>query len=250
MAERTRELAEANEELRKIDQAKSDFLSTSAHELKTPLTSIKAIALTILDNPDMEVSTKTEFLSLVNSEVDRLTRLINDILNLSKIEAGKLEWNMKEISLQEVVESSVKNLRPLAAQKKLNIKMEAQDNLPIIVGDYERLIQVVTNLLSNAIKFTPEGSEIETRIKQRHQPEEVLQVSVSDTGVGIAKEDLEKVFERFKQVGDKKSQGTGLGLTISREIVQHHCGKIWVESELGMGTTFHFTIPIKLRKEG
>lgn len=245
VSERTKELAEANEELRKLNQAKSDFLSTAAHELKTPMTSIKAIALTLVNNPDEEVNIRNEFLSLISSEVNRLTRLINDILNLSKIEAGMMEWDMQEISLSDVIKTSVTNLRFLCDQKKIKLKMDLPENLPMIIGDYERLIQVVTNLFSNAIKFTPENGEIETRIRQKYQPEHMLQVSVSDTGIGIAKEHLEKVFDRFKQVGGKKSQGTGLGLTISLEIVEHHCGKIWVESQLGVGSTFHFTIPVK-----
>ncbi|MEK9148443.1 MAG: histidine kinase dimerization/phospho-acceptor domain-containing protein, partial [Candidatus Desantisbacteria bacterium] len=142
VTERTKELEEANSKLKKIDQTKSEFLSTAAHELKTPLTLIKAIALTLLDNPDMEVDTKTEFLSLIDSEVDRLTRLINDILNLSKIEAGKLEWNDKEVSLSEIVGTSVKNLRLLASQKKIEIKIETANDLPMIIGDQERLMQV------------------------------------------------------------------------------------------------------------
>lgn len=243
VAERTKELAEANAELRKINQAKSDFLSTAAHELKTPLTSIKAIAVTLVNNPDEESSIKTEFLSLISSEVDRLTRLINDILNLSKIEAGKMDWNMQEISLSDVIKTSVINLRLLAAQRKLEIKTEFSENLPMCIGDFERLIQVVTNLISNAIKFSHENGQIEIKIRQ--VPEQILQVSVTDYGEGIAKENLEKVFERFKQVGDKKIQGTGLGLTICREIIGHHLGKIWVESELGKGSTFYFTIPVK-----
>ncbi|MEW6617950.1 MAG: GAF domain-containing sensor histidine kinase [bacterium] len=245
VAERTKELAEANEELRKIDQAKSDFLSTAAHELKTPMTSIKAIALTLVNNPDEDIAIRTEFLSLISSEVDRLTRLINDILNLSKIEAGMLEWDMNQISLRDVINQSITNINPVACQKKIKIQMNIPEGLPNITGDYERLMQVVINLLSNAIKFTPEGGEIEVRIKYRHQPEEILQVSVTDSGVGIAREDLEKVFDKFKQVGGKKTQGTGLGLTICKQIIEHHGGKIWVESQLGMGATFHFTIPVR-----
>lgn len=245
VAERTKELEEANSELREIDQAKSDFLSTTAHELKTPLTSIKAIAITLLNNPDENVNTRTEFLSLIDSEVDRLTRLINNTLNLAKIEAGRMDWDMRDMSISDVIKTSIINTTPLSKKKKIDVTVNLPDKIPFIVGDHDKLIQVVTNLLSNAIKFTPEEGEIEIRVKERYQPEHAIQVSVSDTGIGIAREDLDKVFDKFKQVGKGKSElsGTGLGLTICKEIIEHHGGKIWVESELGMGSTFHFTIP-------
>ncbi|MEW6096874.1 MAG: GAF domain-containing sensor histidine kinase [bacterium] len=245
VAERTKELEEANSELRKIDQAKSDFLSTTAHELKTPLTSIKAIAITLLNNPDEDVNTRTEFLSLIDSEVDRLTRLINNTLNLAKIEAGKMDWDMRDISISDVIKTAIINTNPLSKKKKIDVNVNLPDKIPLIVGDHDKLIQVVTNLLSNAIKFTPEEGEIEVKVRERHHPEHAIQVSVSDTGVGIAREDLDKVFDKFKQVGKGKSElsGTGLGLTICKEIIEHHCGKIWVESEFEMGSTFHFTLP-------
>ncbi len=247
VAERTMALEEANAQLKKIDQAKSNFLSTAAHELKTPLTSIKAIAITLLNNPDEDVDIRGEFLSLIDSEVDRLTRLINNILNLSKIEAGKMEWNMKKMSMVNVIKTSIVNTNPLSIKKKINVNIDLPDKISFIIGDPDRLIQVVINLLSNAIKFTPEGGDIEVRMREREQPEHAVQVSVSDTGIGIAQEDINKVFDKFKQTdtGKNEPSGTGLGLTICKEIVEHHLGKIWAESELGMGSTFHFTLPVK-----
>jgi len=243
VAERTKELEEANSELRKINQAKSDFLSTAAHELKTPLTSIKAIAITLLNNPDEEVNTRAEFLSLIDSEVDRLTRLINNILNLSKIEAGKIDWDMREISISDAIKTSIINTNPLSVKKRIKVNVNQPDNLPHIIGDQDKLIQVITNLLSNAIKFTPEEGEIEIRVKERHQPEHLIQVSVSDTGIGIPEGEIDKIFDKFKQASNTDPSGTGLGLTICKEIIEHHSGKIWAESKLGMGSTFHFTLP-------
>ncbi len=243
VAERTKELEEANSELRRIDQAKSDFLSTTAHELKTPLTSIKAIAITLLANPDEDINIRKEFLTLIDSEVDRLTRLINDTLNLAKIEAGKMDWNMKEIPIGSVIKTSVINTSPLSARKKIKVSVDESEKIPLIIGDHDRLIQVVTNLLSNAVKFTPEEGTIKISIQEKHHPQYAIQVSISDTGIGIAKEDIGKVFDKFKQVGKKDRSGTGLGLTICKEIIEHHSGKIWVESEFGMGATFHFVLP-------
>ncbi len=247
VAERTKELKEANEELKKLDKAKSDFLSMVAHELRTPLTSIKAFTEMLLRKPDREVSDRIKYLGIMHGECNRLTRLINNVLDLSKIEAGKMEWNIQPISIAEVVNTSLATTHKIVEDKGLTVEAQMEDALPPVLADQDRLIQVMTNLIGNAVKFTEQGGRIEVRAKKNLR-QECIQVSVSDTGIGIRKKDLDKVFQRFKQVGScmtNRPEGTGLGLSISREIVDYHKGKIWVESKLKKGTTFHFTLPIE-----
>ena len=255
--ERTQQLEFANERLKELDQAKSDFLSTVSHELRTPLTSVLGFARIITKRfktsllPHLDQSQKKtqrdarriqENLEIIIEEGERLTRLINDVLDLAKIEAGKKEWKMREVSLFEVVETAVNAASSLARDKELEVKVVPHGEDFKLYGDPDRLTQVVTNLLSNAIKFTEEGSitcELE-------RSEDVITVKVIDTGIGLAQEDLNQIFDRFKQIGDTltdKPKGTGLGLPISKEIIEYHGGRIWAESELGRGSTMIFTLP-------
>ena len=179
---------------------------------------------------------------VVVSEGERLTKLIDDVLDLAKIEAGKLEWHMEPVSAEDIIDRATAATSSLFDHKGLRLVKEIAPGLPTVSGDRDRLIQVVINLLSNAVKFTDTGS-VTCRAEQR---DGALVVSVIDTGMGIAPEDQPKVFERFKQVGDTltdKPKGTGLGLPICREIVEHHGGQIWVESEIGEGSTFAFSLP-------
>jgi CheY-like chemotaxis protein len=182
-------------------------------------------------------------LKVVVSEGERLTKLIDDVLDLAKIEAGKLEWHMEAVTVSDILERATAATSSLFEQKGLTLAMEVAQGLPAVTGDRDRLIQVVINLISNAVKFTDIGS-VTCRAERRGH--EVV-VSVIDTGLGIAPADQPKVFERFKQVGDTltdKPKGTGLGLPICREIVEHHGGRVWVESEIGKGSTFSFSLPI------
>ncbi|HEY2431500.1 MAG TPA: ATP-binding protein [Vicinamibacterales bacterium] len=240
------------------DAAKSAFLSTVSHELRTPLTSVLGFAKIIkkrledrifpmITNPEPRVAQTIrqvdDNLGVVISEGERLTKLIDDVLDLAKIEAGKLEWHMEPVSVAEVVERATTATASLFEQKGLRLASEVAPGLPAIVGDRDRLIQVVINLVSNAVKFTPAGT-ITCRAARRGGN---IVVSITDTGVGIAPADQPKVFERFKQVGDTltdKPKGTGLGLPICREIVDHHGGRIWVESVPGQGSTFSFSLPL------
>lgn len=251
-AERARAAAE------EADAAKSAFLSTVSHELRTPLTSVLGFAKIIKKRLDdrifplvptddrkvaQTIQQVEENLKVVVSEGERLTKLIDDVLDLAKIEAGKLEWHMEEVAIADVIERATAATASLFEQKGLPLLKDVQAGLPALQGDRDRLIQVVINLISNAVKFTAEGS-VTCRATRRHG--EVV-VSVIDTGLGIAPADQPKVFERFKQVGDTltdKPKGTGLGLPICREIVEHHGGRIWVESEPGRGSTFSFTLPL------
>jgi signal transduction histidine kinase/CheY-like chemotaxis protein len=240
------------------DAAKSAFLSTVSHELRTPLTSVLGFAKIIkkrledrifplVPQDDKKVVATIQQvednLKVVVSEGERLTKLIDDVLDLAKIEAGKLEWHMENVTIEEIIDRATAATSSLFEQKGLRLEKVIAPGLPTVTGDQDRLIQVVINLISNAVKFTDAGT-ITCKAERRGGQ---IVVSVSDTGVGIAPADQPKVFERFKQVGDTltdKPKGTGLGLPICKEIVEHHGGRVWVESELGKGSTFSFSLPV------
>ncbi len=256
--ERTKELKKANERLKELDQVKSDFLSTVSHELRTPLTSVVGFAkiikkkleetiFPVIQTEDKKVKRAVKQVggnvSIIAQEGERLTTLINDVLDLAKMEAGKIEWNMETLSITEVVERATAATSALLEHKDVEFVKEFEDGLPEVEVDKDKLIQVVINMISNAVKFTDQGS---VTCKTERRNGEIV-VSVLDTGPGIPQEDLPKVFEKFKQVGDTltdKPKGTGLGLPICKQIVEHHGGKIWAESEVGKGSKFSFNIPV------
>ncbi len=250
------ELERAYQKLKELDQLKDSFLSTVSHELRTPLTSIKSFS-EILLSYDEDKETQKEFLTIINEESNRLTRLINDFLDLSKIEAGRMQWETAELSLSEVIQTALNATQALAIKTNLKVDTELAPRLPTVWCDKDRLVQVVTNLLSNAIKFTPDGGKIQVKAQVRNgskpgRDNDMVMVSVSDSGIGIDSKDQKSIFEKFKQVGDTlsgKPKGTGLGLPICKEIVEHYGGKLWVESEAGKGSTFSFTLPITQKKE-
>jgi signal transduction histidine kinase/CheY-like chemotaxis protein len=243
----------------KANEAKSAFLSTVSHELRTPLTSVLGFAKIIRKRLDEKIfpavdrsDAKTEKtigqisqnLEVVISEGERLTHLINDVLDLAKIEAGKMEWNLENVAMTEVAERALAATTSLFEQKKLKLVREIDTDIPDISGDRDKLIQVIINLISNAVKFTDKGS---VTCKVYKKKDEII-VSILDTGIGIALDDYAAVFEQFKQVGGDtltdKPKGTGLGLPICKEIVEHHGGRIWLESEVGKGSTFSFSLPV------
>ena len=243
----------------KANEAKSAFLSTVSHELRTPLTSVLGFTKIIRKRLDEKIfpsvdksdpkTQKTinqisENLNVVISEGERLTHLINDVLDLAKIEAGKMEWSLEEVSIAEVAQRAISATSSLFDQKSLSLKKHIESDLPIIKGDRDKLIQVIINLISNAVKFTDSGSVICDVFKKSNE----LVVSITDTGIGIAPEDYAAVFEQFKQVGTDtltdKPKGTGLGLPICKEIIEHHGGRIWLESKIGKGSTFSFALPL------
>jgi signal transduction histidine kinase len=260
--ERTADLVEARQAAEAATEAKSRFLSNVSHELRTPLTSVVGFSKLIskrlaevvypairpIDDPRVERAMRqvTENLGIIVEEGERLTTLINETLDLAKIEAGRVEWRSETVDIGDVVgratAATASLLRPDSGPK---LVVELEPDLPAITGDRDRLIQVVINLISNAVKFTPEGS---ITIVGWHEVEGGwVQVAVSDTGAGISETDQERVFEPFAQATDGRADhphGTGLGLPICREIIEHHGGRLWLQSRLGAGSTFQFTLPI------
>ncbi|MDF5738756.1 MULTISPECIES: PAS domain S-box protein [unclassified Nostoc] len=242
---------------KEIDQMKTDFISTVSHELRTPLTSVLGFASIIQEKLETDVfpllSTEdrklqktikrvADNLNIIVLEAERLTSLINDVLDIAKMEAGKVEWQMQPLDPSELLDWATNSTAGLFETNGLQLMCEIEPGLPQIVGDRNRLLQVLINLISNAVKFTESGSVI-CRVKKEN---EGVCISVIDTGIGITPEDQPKVFEKFRQVGDTltdKPKGTGLGLPICKQIVDHHGGKIWVESQSGKGSIFSFIIP-------
>ncbi|MEH2224609.1 PAS domain S-box protein [Nostoc sp.] len=242
---------------KEIDQMKTDFISTVSHELRTPLTSVLGFASIIQEKLETDVfpmiSTEdrklqktikrvADNLNIIVSEAERLTSLINDVLDIAKMEAGKVEWQMQPLDPSELLDWATNSTAGLFETNGLQLVSEIEPGLPQIVGDRNRLLQVLINLISNAVKFTESGC-VTCRVKQGNDG---VCISVIDTGIGIAPEDQPKVFEKFRQVGDTltdKPKGTGLGLPICKQIVDHHGGRIWVESEPGNGSIFSFIIP-------
>ncbi|MBX9811904.1 MAG: histidine kinase [Burkholderiales bacterium] len=242
----TNELRGANQRLQELDRLKDDFISTVTHELRTPLTSIRAFSEILNDNPQLDTGQRAKFLGIIIKESERLTRLINQVLDLAKIESGNAEWHSSEIDMREVLEDSVTAVSQLFKDRNITLEIKAPPELPLIVADRDRLMQVMLNLLSNAAKFCerPDGRVNITLMRQ----DDTLRVDVTDNGIGISPSDQKIIFDKFRQVGDtltQKPRGSGLGLAISREIISHFGGRLWVTSTLGEGSTFSFTLPIK-----
>ncbi len=231
--------------LKELDKMKSAFVSNVSHELRTPLTAIKASADNMLDRLIGDLNAKqVGYLTRIKSNSDRLARLINDLLDLSTIEAGKIDLRPANLPLVTLVKEAAESLRPVAAEKLINLTVMSADPGVIAWADRDKVIQVLMNLIGNALKFTPTRGEVTVAVAKNSAA--WMQISVTDTGPGIPAEEVNKVFGRFYQIGQagtQKTQGTGLGLAISKALVEMHGGKIWVESEAGKGSTFSFTLP-------
>jgi len=242
---------------KKVDRMKTEFISTVSHELRTPLTSVLGFAK-IIRRKFLEVVAPalpgengkarrgaeqiSENLDIIVAEGERLTELVDDVLDIAKMEAGRCEWTMAPVSLATTADHALRAAAPLAARKGLFIHNAIPATLPLVLGDRDRLVQVFLNLIGNAVKFTEKGGiDLEAALVGQE-----IRVTVHDTGIGIAPEELERIFEKFKQAGDTltdKPKGTGLGLPICRHIIESHGGRIWAESSPGAGSRFIFTIP-------
>jgi signal transduction histidine kinase/GGDEF domain-containing protein len=242
------QLERANQELRRIDEMKSEFISVASHELRTPLAAINNAVHLILNRKTGEINeTQAKFLSMAKRNIDRLTQILNDLLDSSRIEAGKIQMKIEELDLKGPIEFILSTFKPQAEGKSIRLQMEIPQELPSVYGDRGKVEQILMNLVGNAIKFTPEGGLVSVLARLWNGKRGMVAISVQDSGIGIPKDQLEKVFERFYQVEDSLNRsvsGTGLGLAITKGLVEAHQGKIWAESEVGVGSTFTFTLPI------
>lgn len=230
------------QEVKTLDRMKEEFISNVSHELRTPLTVAKGSIDLVLDS---ELNEKQkEILSMGKTSLIRLNRLISDLIEIAKMEEHPV-LRLENVALDSMIRQCIYEIKPIAEQDNINIKVQLQENLPALRADREKLQQVFFNLLSNAIKFNKRNGKI---IVEASQNDGVMEVSIADTGIGIPREHLDKIFDRFYQVDGsttRKYVGTGLGLAIVKKAVEMHGGKIWVESELGNGSKFTFTLPMQ-----
>lgn len=224
---------------------KSDFVSNVSHELRTPLTSIKGSVDNMLDGLTGSLNEKqVRYLSRIKSNTDRLSRLINDLLDLSRIEAGRVEVRPATLPLTALAEEVAEYLKALAAEKLIQVEVPSPDPSVTVWADRDKVTQVLMNLIGNAVKFTPRDGKVSVAIEKNGN--DYVQISIADTGPGILPEEANKIFSKFYQVANldkQKPAGSGLGLAISKALVEMHGGKIWMESEIGRGSTFYFTLP-------
>jgi signal transduction histidine kinase len=241
----TAELKAANERLKELDKLKDEFISTVTHELRTPLTSVRALAEILHDNPDIDPDQHKQFSGIIIKESTRLSRLINDVLDFQKIESGRIDWHIARIDLKKVIKDAVISVNWLILDKNIQLELNLPEQAPLIAGDPDRLIQVLVNLISNAVKFCDRDHG---RISISLNVEaDYLRTDVKDNGIGISHENQKIVFEKFQQVKDTsrgRPVGTGVGLTITRRIIDFHRGTIQVRSELGKGSVFSFRLPL------
>jgi PAS domain S-box-containing protein len=231
------------EKQRELERMRTEFISNVSHELRTPLTSLKGFTKLMLQGKVPDPETQKEFLTIMYNQSEHLQRLIESLLEVSRIESGRFSIKKEPTQLEKVIRTAVESVGSLIAQKAMSIKEELPDRLPEIEGDEGRLLQVVVNLLSNAIKFSPDGSSI--TVKAENTGDELL-VHVTDQGIGIPEDAQPRLFQRFYQVDGSATRnvgGSGLGLYISKQIVEAHGGNIWVKSREGEGSTFSFSIP-------
>jgi two-component system sensor histidine kinase BarA len=242
------ELAQANMALYESNQLKSDFLATMSHELRTPLNSILGFSGVLLSGGTLN-DKQQRWASNIQTSGEQLLNLINDILDLAKIEAGKMQVRVEEFSIHDICEGLLNMFRPLAEKKNIDLRSQIAPDVPLLRQDPGKLQQILSNLLSNAIKFTPEGGRV--LLKADAEPLHII-FTVTDTGVGIAPEDQELVFEKFRQAGNpltREHAGTGLGLSIVRELSKLLGGEVALQSELGRGSTFTVRLPLQLSDE-
>lgn len=253
LTEKNRRLAQAVERLQEADRVKSNFLATVSHELRTPLTSVIGYSEMLLEGIAGELNDEQrEYVRTVMEKGDQLLQLITGILDISRMEAGEMRIDKAPFDLDEVVSVALSTIAPHARRKKLNMACDVPAGLPLVLGDRDKIRQVLLNLLGNAVKFTPEGGRIEVSatlasLLPGADDKRAVRVSVRDSGIGIPPEHQKRVFDPFFQVDNTSTReygGTGLGLSIVKRLVEAHGGVVWVESEAGKGATFSFTIPL------
>lgn len=241
-------LSDANDKLKSLDKLKDEFISLASHELRTPMTTIKSYIWMVLQGEGGNVSEKqTEYLNRAYKSTDHLIALVNDMLNVSRIESGRITLNIAQTKLDQVVDDVVAELTPRATELDIEISAIPNNSLPQVLADQDKIKEVLVNLVGNAFKFTPKKGKITISFAQK---DGMVETTISDTGVGIKKEDIPKLFQKFVMVGGSEqkalnAQGTGLGLYICKSIVELHGGKIWVKSDgIGKGSTFTFSLKI------
>jgi signal transduction histidine kinase/CheY-like chemotaxis protein len=235
-------VSESYERLQKADKKRIHFISGISHELRAPLSSIRSFSEILINYGDIDTVTRKEFLNIINSESERLTQLTDEILDAVRIESGKINWHMDSVDLTDVIQTVFRSMIPIANNKRLLMETNIPERVHPVRGDKNKLLQVMLNLISNAIKFTSQG-KISIGVEEMSDQ---IKVYVSDTGEGIYPEEKEKIFEDFYRIGDDlvgRPKGSGLGLSIAKKIINAHGGNIWVDSELGKGSTFSFTLP-------
>lgn len=240
VAERTAELQRANQELERASRLKSEFLTMVSHEFRTPLTSIIAFTELLLADNRLEKEQRESLTDVLESS-QKLLHMINDLLDLSRLDAGKITLFKDVIDLSDPVRDIARTVQPLADKKGIAIEVDCQTQMPLVAADELRLSQILMNLVGNAIKFTPEGGQIRITVRER---EGMAAVTVRDTGPGIPQEEQAAIFESFRQGGQQRPEGSGLGLALAKSLVELHGGKIWVDSAPGAGSAFTFTLPI------
>ena len=238
------ELEEKNRRLTELDKLKSDFVSTVSHELRTPLSIIKEGISLVLDGITGKVNQKQEKILLVSKDnIDRLTRIINDLLDISRIESGKVELTKSIVNISDLTKQVYSEFKIEADKKSQVLQIFLPKSSVDIYVDPDKITQILNNLISNAIKYTPSKGKIKVELEDK---KDKVEISISDTGIGIANEDLPKIFDKFQQFDRKAgpgTKGTGLGLAIAKELIQMHKGKIWVDSKVHKGTKVTFALP-------
>lgn len=241
----TSELKAANERLQELDRLKDEFISTVTHELKTPLTSVRSLAEILHDNPNLNKVQHRKFSRIIITESERLTRLISQVLDFQKIESDTIDWQSYPVGFKSIVDDAIATTQQLIGKRHIQIRLDMPDPDLSVHGDRDRLVQVMVNLLSNAVKFCDENEGIiDVRVKKEGT---YVRVDVIDNGIGISRDNQRLIFDKFRQVknvGKGRPNGTGLGLTITRRIIEYHNGEIWVESAPGKGAAFSFRIPL------
>jgi signal transduction histidine kinase len=237
------QLRAANEQLKSVDRLKDDFMSSVTHELRTPLTSIRALSEMMADDPEMPAPQRVQFLHIINAETERLTRLVNQVLDMAKIEAGQAQWHTTDVSLRELLAHAVQTTAEMFRERGATVRLDAPHDAPTLRLDADRLTQVLLNLLSNAAKFLPaEGGRVDVRLRLADAG---VRVEIQDNGSGVAPDQRALIFEKFRQGGDAANRppGTGLGLPISRQIVEHFGGRMWLQPVAAPGACFAFELP-------